>query len=48
VDPHPEQDERPDNGTGNRGPIIAAVVIGAIFLVLVVLHLGGAMALHGS
>jgi hypothetical protein len=30
-----------------RGPILAAVVIGAILLILIALHLVGAMSLHG-
>jgi len=48
MEPHPDQEEQPEAGTGGRGGVIAAVVIGGIFLILVVLHLVGAMALHGA
>jgi hypothetical protein len=48
MEPHPEQDDQPEDGTGGRGGVIAAVVIGAIFLILVALHLAGGMSLHGS
>ena len=47
MDPHPDQEEQSEAGTNNRGRVIAAVVVGAIFLVLIVLHLAGAMSLHG-
>jgi hypothetical protein len=46
MEPHPDQDEQPEAGTGSRGGVIAAVVIGAILLVIVVLHVVGAMSLH--
>ena len=45
-EPHPDRDEQPEAGTGSRGGLVAAVVIGAIFLIIVVLHLAGAMSLH--
>jgi hypothetical protein len=48
MEPHPDQEELPEAGTGSRGRVITAVVIGGIFLILVVLHLVGGMALHGS
>jgi hypothetical protein len=48
MDPHPDQEDQPEAGTGGRGGVIAAVVIGAVFLILVVLHLVGAMSFHGS
>ena len=48
MEPHPDHEERSEAGTGSRGKVIAAVVIGAIFLILLVLHLVGAMSLHGS
>jgi hypothetical protein len=46
MEPHPDQEEQPEAGTSSRGAIIAAVIIGAIFLIVVVLHLTGGMALH--
>jgi hypothetical protein len=48
MDPHPEQDEQAEAVTPGRGGLITAVIIGAVVLILVVLHLIGAMALHGS
>jgi hypothetical protein len=45
-EPHPDREERPEAGTDSRGELVAAVVIGAIFLIVVVLHLAGAMSLH--
>jgi hypothetical protein len=48
MEPHPDNEEQPAAGAGKRGGVIAAVAIGAIFLILVVLHLVGAMSLHGS
>jgi hypothetical protein len=48
MEPYPDREEQPEAGTTSPGGVIAAVVIGAIFLTLVVLHLVGAMALHGS
>jgi hypothetical protein len=48
MEPHPDQEDRPEPETGGRGGIVAAVVIGAIVVVFVVLHLVGAMALHAS
>jgi hypothetical protein len=46
MEPYPDQDDQPEARTGNRGRVIAAVVIGGILLVLIVLHLTGGMALH--
>jgi hypothetical protein len=46
MEPHPDQDEQPEARTPSRGAIVAAIVIGLVFLVIVVLHLTGAMALH--
>jgi hypothetical protein len=46
MDPHPDHEDQPE--TRGRSGVIAAVAIGAIVLVLVVLHLFGAMSLHGS
>jgi hypothetical protein len=46
MEPYPDQDDKPEAHSGSRGGVIAAVVIGVIFLVLVVLHLTGGMALH--
>jgi hypothetical protein len=46
MEPHPDQEERVEARTGSRGALIAAVVIGGIVLVIVVLHLAGSMSLH--
>jgi hypothetical protein len=46
MEPHPDQDDQPEAGTRSRGGLIAAVVVGGIFLILVVLHVFGAMSLH--
>ena len=47
MEPHPDRDEQPEARTGSRGRVIAAVVIGAIFLIVVVVHLaGGGFAPH--
>lgn len=49
MDPHPDQEEQPETGAGSRGGVIAAVVIGAIVLIVVVLHLAmGMSSIHGS
>jgi hypothetical protein len=48
MEPHPDQDEKPEHGSGNRGGLIAAIVIGAIVLIFVVLHLIAALSLHGA
>ena len=46
--PHPEREEEPEAPEVGRGGVIAAVVIGAIFLILVALHLTGAVPSHGG
>ena len=46
MEPHPDRDEQPESRTGSRAGVIAALVVGGIFLVIVVLHLAGAMSLH--
>jgi carbonic anhydrase/acetyltransferase-like protein (isoleucine patch superfamily) len=48
VEPHPEQEDQSEARSDRRSRVIAAVVIGAAVLILFVLHLVGAMALHGS
>ena len=48
MEPHPDQEEQPEARTGGRGGVIAAVVIAAVLTILIVLHLVGAMSLHGS
>jgi hypothetical protein len=48
MEPHPDQEEQPEARTGGRGGVIAAVVIAAVVTILIVLHLVGAMSLHGS
>jgi hypothetical protein len=47
MEPHPDQDESPDARGPSRGAIIAAVIVGGLFLVIVVLHLAASMSLHG-
>jgi hypothetical protein len=46
VEPYPNQEDQPEHGAGSRGGVIVVVVIGTIFLIVVVLHLTGGMALH--
>ena len=46
MEPYPDQEEQPEAGNGGRGRAVAAVVLGAILLILVVFHLVGAMSLH--
>ena len=48
MEPYPDKDERPEAGTGGRSGVIAAVVIGAILLVVIVLHLTVGVSPHGS
>jgi hypothetical protein len=48
MEPHPDQDEQPEADIGSRGRVIGAVIIGAVLLIVVALHLLGAMSLHGS
>jgi hypothetical protein len=48
MDPHPDREEQPEGRTGGTGGLIAAVVIAAVVTILIVLHLVGAMSLHGS
>jgi hypothetical protein len=43
---HRDQDNQPEVRRSGRRKVIAAVVIGAILLVIVVLHLTAGMALH--
>jgi hypothetical protein len=47
VEPHPDQEEQPGARSG-RGGVVVAVVIAAVVTILIVLHLVGAMSLHGS
>jgi hypothetical protein len=48
MDPHPDREEQPESRTEGRGGLVAAVVVGAVITLLIVLHLVGAMSLHGS
>jgi hypothetical protein len=48
IESYPEHEDRPEAGSHGRGRVIAAVVIGAIFLILVVLHLTVGMSPHGT
>jgi len=43
MEPHPDRDDEPEVGSGNRGAVITAVVVGAIFLIVIALHLAGVM-----
>jgi hypothetical protein len=47
MEPYPDREEQTEAGTGIRGWVIAAVVIGGIFLVVVVLHLTVGISPHG-
>jgi hypothetical protein len=47
LEPHPDQEEQPE-ARADRSGIIAAVVIAAVLLILIALHLVGAMSLHAS
>jgi hypothetical protein len=47
-EPHPEQEGNPEGAAPSRRRVMPVVVIGAIILILVVLHLVGAMSLHRS
>ena len=47
MDPHPDREDQPEPRTPGRGGLITAVIIGAVVLILIVLHLVG-VALHGS
>jgi hypothetical protein len=48
MEAHPEHEDRPEAGSDGHGPVIAALVIGTIFLILVVLHLTVGMSPHGT
>jgi hypothetical protein len=49
MEPHPEREDLPEARRDGRGTVIAAVIIGAIFLILVVLHLlTGGISPHGT
>jgi hypothetical protein len=47
MEPYPDRDEDPDVRSSSRGGIIAAVVIGGIFIIVVVLHLTAGISPHG-
>jgi hypothetical protein len=44
IDPHPEREESFDRQPGSKGSAVVAVIIGAILVIVVVLHLIGAMS----
>ena len=48
MDPHPDQEEEPEPRTDSRAGAIVAVVIAGVLLIIVVLHIVGAMQLHSS
>ena len=48
MEPHPDQEQQREAGATGRGGVVAALVIGGILLIIVALHLAGAMSLHGS
>ena len=47
MEPHPDRDEQPDTRPGGRSGVVAAVVIGALLLIIVVLHLATGFSPHG-
>jgi hypothetical protein len=48
MEPHPEHEDQPEAGSDGCGPVIAAVIIGAIFLIVIVVHLfTGGISPHG-
>ena len=50
MDPHPDRDEQPPDRTSERGPLIVLIVIGALVVIVVALHLFGAIggSPHGA
>ena len=50
MEPYPDQEEELREGrAGSRGRVMVAVIIGAILLIVVVVHLaGGGFAPHGQ
>jgi hypothetical protein len=49
MEPRPEREDLPEARKDGRGPVIAAVIIGAIFLIVVAVHLfTGGISPHGT
>jgi hypothetical protein len=49
IEPFPENEDQHEAGSDGRGPVIAAVIIGAILLIIVALHLfTGGISPHGT
>jgi hypothetical protein len=46
MEPHPDREEEPEARADGRGGLIAAVVIGGIFLIIIVVHLTVGLTLH--
>jgi hypothetical protein len=46
MEPYPDDEEQAEGERRSRSGVVIAVVIGAIFLVILVVHLTGGMALH--
>ena len=47
MEPHPEQEDRPEARTNRLGVVIGGVVIGAVVLLVIVLHLTGVISPGG-
>jgi hypothetical protein len=47
MEPHPDRDEQPDSRPSSRSGVVAAVVIGALLLIIVALHLTTGFSPHG-
>jgi hypothetical protein len=47
IEPHPEQEERPEAPPAGRGAVLAVVVIAALLVALIALHLSGAISPQG-
>ena len=46
MEPHPDQEDQPQARPDSRRRVILAIVIGAILLIVIALHILGAMTLH--
>jgi hypothetical protein len=46
MEPHPDREEQPEARTGSRSGVVAAVVIGGILIIVIVVHLTVGLTLH--